>query len=386
MQDVRRNNMARTGYLITIYQDINPSSPTYNQTREERVLDETNCQSSAPANWIEDTRYCELGDNGMQTGYEIVVYRDVEPLSSTYNQTRQERNLNEEECESDNVEPEWVNIGEPFCRQKVYLPGGKMDNDGYWVQQQQDMNEYSPTANQIRDIETYDVVHCPLPDTTPNYQIISETCHTINDNGEIVFDGTKDVIRIDTNEYSSTYNFNIPETVNVIDEENCPKTKKSAEWVDVESYCETDSSGKNTGNKIIVQKDVNPNSSTYNETKNITVEDSEACPIGEDTPVSTVTMRWKFINNKTKGDFIQSFTVTLSNGSKIQGGGGLPTNGGWRSGTIQIPESDKTTQLTISSIDISPSSTFNYTANPSPYVWNTNGQSGSREFIITLTD
>ena len=386
MQDVRRNNMARTGYLITIYQDINPSSPTYNQTREERVLDETNCQSSAPANWIEDTRYCELGDNGMQTGYEIVVYRDVEPLSSTYNQTRQERNLNEEECESDNVEPEWVNIGEPFCRQKVYLPGGKMDNDGYWVQQQQDMNEYSPTADQIRDIETYDVVHCPLPDTTPNYQIISETCHTINDNGEIVFDGTKDVIRIDTNEYSSTYNFNIPETVNVIDEENCPKTKKSAEWVDVETYCETDSSGKNTGNKIIVQKDVNPNSSTYNETKNITVEDSETCPIGEDTPTSTVTMRWKFINNKTKGDFIQSFTVTLSNGSKIQGGGGLPTNGGWRSGTIQIPESDKTTQLTISSIDIAPSSSFNYNANPSPYVWNTNGQDGSREFTITLTD
>lgn len=386
MQDVRRNNMARTGYLITIYQDINPSSPTYNQTREERVLDETNCQSSAPANWIEDTRYCELGDNGMQTGYEIVVYRDVEPLSSTYNQTRQERNLNEEECESDNVESEWVNIGEPFCRQKVYLPGGKMDNDGYWVQQQQDMNEYSPTADQIRDIETYDVVHCPLPDTTPNYQIISETCHTINDSGEIVFDGTKDIIRIDTNEYSSTYNFNIPETVNVVDEENCPNTKKSAEWVDVESYCETDSRGKNTGNKITVQKDVNPNSSTYNETKNITVEDSETCPIGEDTPTSTVTMRWKFINNRTMGDAIQSFTVTLSNGSKIQGGGGVSTNGGWRNGTIQIPESDKSKQLTISNIDIAQSSSFNYNANPSPYVWNTNGQGGSREFTITLTD
>lgn len=35
--------MAKTGYLITIYQDINPSSPTYNQLKEEKVYDETAC-------------------------------------------------------------------------------------------------------------------------------------------------------------------------------------------------------------------------------------------------------------------------------------------------------------------------------------------------------
>ena len=116
--------MAKTGILVVIYQDVNPSSPTYNQTREERTQSEEFCPTSAEANWIEDTKYCELTENGMLTGYEITVYRDVEPLSSTYNQTREEKELNLEECEADETTPNWQNIGDPFCRQKVYLPGG----------------------------------------------------------------------------------------------------------------------------------------------------------------------------------------------------------------------------------------------------------------------
>ena len=40
--------MTKTGYLITIYQDINPSSPTYNQLKEEKVYDETACPVTTP--------------------------------------------------------------------------------------------------------------------------------------------------------------------------------------------------------------------------------------------------------------------------------------------------------------------------------------------------
>ena len=214
--------MAKTGYLVIIYQDINPSSPTYNQTREERTQDEENCPTSAEAHWIEDTKYCELTENGMLTGYEITVYRDVEPLSPTYNQTREERELNLEECEADSSLPNWQNIGEPFCRQTVYMPGGLMGNDGYMVQQQQDMNEYSETADEIRDVETLDLENCPLPNTEPVWQIISESCHLVTYNGQLVYDGTKDVIRVNTNQYSSTWNNNIPETANIEDEINCP--------------------------------------------------------------------------------------------------------------------------------------------------------------------
>ena len=231
--------MAKTGYLIVIYQDINPSSPTYNQTREERLQDETNCPYRGEANWIEDTKYCELTDNGMLTGYEITVYRDVEPLSSTYNQTREEKELNPTDCEADSSLPNWQNIGEPFCRQKIYLPGGLMDNDGYMVQEQQDMNEYSETAEKIREVETLDLENCPLPNTEPVWQIISESCHLVTFNGQLVYDGTKDVIRVNTNQYSPSWNNNVPETANIEDETNCPSgIEKQYRWVVVDGQTE----------------------------------------------------------------------------------------------------------------------------------------------------
>ena len=230
--------MARTGYLVVIYQDINPSSPTYNQTREERTQSEEFCPTSAEANWIEDTKYCELTENGMLTGYEITVYRDVEPLSSTYNQTREEKELNLEECEADETTPNWQNIGDPFCRQKVYLPGGLMGNDGYMIQQQQDMNEYSETADEIRDVETLDLENCPLPNTEPVWQTISESCHLVTFNGQLVYDGTKDVIRVNTNQYSPSWNNNIPETANIEDEINCPSgIEKQYRWVAIGFSC-----------------------------------------------------------------------------------------------------------------------------------------------------
>ena len=231
--------MAKTGYLIAIYQDINPSSPTYNQTREERLQDETKCPYRGEANWIEDTKYCELTDNGMLTGYEITVYRDVEPLSSTYNQTREEKELNPTDCEADSSLPNWQNIGEPFCRQKIYLPGGLMDNDGYMVQEQQDMNEYSETAEKIREVETLDLENCPLPNTEPVWQIISESCHLVTFNGQLVYDGTKDVIRVNTNQYSPSWNNNVPETANIEDETNCPSgIEKQYRWVVVDGQTE----------------------------------------------------------------------------------------------------------------------------------------------------
>ena len=231
--------MAKTGHLIVIYQDINPSSPTYNQTREERLQDETKCPYRGEANWIEDTKYCELTDNGMLTGYEITVYRDVEPLSSTYNQTREEKELNPTDCEADSSLPNWQNIGEPFCRQKIYLPGGLMDNDGYMVQEQQDMNEYSETAEKIREVETLDLENCPLPNTEPVWQIISESCHLVTFNGQLIYDGTKDVIRVNTNQYSPSWNNNVPETANIEDETNCPSgIEKQYRWVVVDGQYE----------------------------------------------------------------------------------------------------------------------------------------------------
>lgn len=45
--------MARTGYLITVYKDINPSSSTYNYVREERIKDDETCGEVEPQyRWV----------------------------------------------------------------------------------------------------------------------------------------------------------------------------------------------------------------------------------------------------------------------------------------------------------------------------------------------
>ena len=75
--------MAKTGYLITIYQDINPSSPTYNQLKEEKVYDETACPvtPSTPDNYenqyltiesLEDSNTIEFGGaDGLQKTIQV---------------------------------------------------------------------------------------------------------------------------------------------------------------------------------------------------------------------------------------------------------------------------------------------------------------------------
>ena len=75
--------MAKTGYLITIYQDINPSSPTYNQLKEEKVYDETACPvtPSTPGGYenqyltiesLEDSNTIEFGGaDGLQKTIQV---------------------------------------------------------------------------------------------------------------------------------------------------------------------------------------------------------------------------------------------------------------------------------------------------------------------------
>lgn len=220
--------MARTGYMIYVYEDINPSSSSFGTTKEEKQLDSVNCNVNATPEWVEDTVYCEMNENGSYTGYQITVERDVSEDSPTYNETRETRvwkGGEDEECEADSTTPEWVNIGDPYCRQIPYLPSGELGNDGFWVQQQQDMNEYSPTGDQIRDVETYDLTHCPLPDTTPNEVIIGQYCETTGTSfgiGGKRKTGIQITTYMDTNKYSPTYTFGQPMERRELNFEDCP--------------------------------------------------------------------------------------------------------------------------------------------------------------------
>jgi hypothetical protein len=48
-----------TGNLITVQRDINPNSPTYNQTRNVVVSDSTTCPSNNPS-WQILGSYCQV--------------------------------------------------------------------------------------------------------------------------------------------------------------------------------------------------------------------------------------------------------------------------------------------------------------------------------------
>jgi hypothetical protein len=52
----------------------------------------------------------------------------------------------------------------------------------------------------------------------------------------------------------------------------------TAAWSAMSNSCEQ-SGGNNTGNMVIVEKDMNPSSATYNQTRNITIKNPGACPL-----------------------------------------------------------------------------------------------------------
>ena len=96
-----------TGYKIITYIDVNPNSPTYRTTREERIQDTTTC-GLQDENWQLVESHCELTDQGINSGYLIATYQDVNELSPTYGSTREERSQDTTSCPMPSTDPEWI--------------------------------------------------------------------------------------------------------------------------------------------------------------------------------------------------------------------------------------------------------------------------------------
>lgn len=357
-----------TGYLISIYQDINPASLTYGQTRTERELSSDCPEGSGDPNYQITNRYCEMNSSHMKTGYLIVERTDVNPDSATYGDIQTTRTENHTECPPDTTNPNWVDTGEASCEQIQYQSGA-YGNSGYKLQVQTDVNQFSSTYMQTRTQRTQDLTTCPLPNTQPVWQIISEECNVISINNSTGFDGTKTITRIDTNVYSSTYT-GVPETTVVTDTVNCPPSNTNPQWIEINRYCEV-SNGANTGYLIIVQKDINPLSSTYNTTQTSKIRDTISCPTGS-TPSSDISLMFEIRNTCNRdaiggrirlnyGDIDIEFDNTILPGASMIG-------------SILIPDSYNNTPLELTSAAIMFSqsvSRYQVTQSPTPYVWST---------------
>lgn len=215
--------MARTGYKVTVYLDDNPLSPTYMQTYEERVLDETSCPVSED-DLVLISNECEVSISGY-TGYRLEIY---------YNRTTGEYVENrvlDSECEASSTEEQWVNSGSPYCETTE-----KGINTGYMLQLQVQMNPNLSNYGETR-LQRYKSPECG-GNNCAIWEDIQKQCHIEVIDCVATFDGTADISQIDNNPLSETYNQT--RTINKQDSdcENCTQTTFS--WVEVGTMCGDD--------------------------------------------------------------------------------------------------------------------------------------------------
>lgn len=215
--------MARTGYKIIVYLDDNPLSPTYMETYEEKVLDETTCPIEGD-DLVLISNECEVDLSGY-TGYRLEIY---------YNRTTGEyveNRVEDPECVESSTDEQWVNSGSPYCETT-----DKGINTGYMLQLQVQMNpnlaNYGKTRTQRYKSPECGGNNCPIWDD------LQDTCHIAVNDCVATFDGTSDIMQIDINPLSET--FNQTRTVNKEDSdcENCTETTFS--WVVVGDMCGDD--------------------------------------------------------------------------------------------------------------------------------------------------
>lgn len=210
-----------------------------------------------------------------RTGYKITVYLDDNPLSPTYMQTYEEKTLDEEtcpiptddlvlvsnECEITlsgysgyRIKTYYNNTTGEYTEQRVedadcvasstdeqWVNSGnsycettdKGVNTGYMLQPQVQMNSNLSNYGETR------VSRYKSPDCGSNgsaiWDDIQKQCHILVTDCNLKFDGTSDVSQIDINPLSSTYNQT--RTINRQDNEcvNCTETVFS--WVDLGTMC-----------------------------------------------------------------------------------------------------------------------------------------------------
>lgn len=208
-----------TGYVLIELEDINPYSPTYEEVVIERVEDGLNCPApNTEPEWQVLSADCVVVTVGGGIGFngtQKVRSRDINPLSNTYLQEKEEIIDNPTACPTTNTEPEWVEIGRE-CAKITYMPGNVEGNNGVLIIYEENKNPLSNTFGQIITQQINDYQTCPLPDKTPNIQVISTECILINNKNN----GKQKLIKSDINKYSETYGTITEEIIdNLID---CP--------------------------------------------------------------------------------------------------------------------------------------------------------------------
>lgn len=194
--------------------------------------------------------------------------RNTNPNSTGFNQTRWVDAGTSNGCPT----AVWQNTGSPTC-----LTDGNGFRTGVHRTPQKDMNPCSPTYNQIMNIDVVNFTACPT--NTPMWQNTANTrCKTCPVIGENTY--TSDTLQQeqrDINPGSSTYN-----TVQWIDVGVSGTCVINPDWQFTATpiRCKINNGDQNTGEQEREQRDYNPCSPNYNQTKWVVVGvNTTACPL-----------------------------------------------------------------------------------------------------------
>lgn len=186
--------MAYTGYLIIRYIDENPNSPTYGETWTERQLDTTHCPADGGGEWELISTFCESDTSGY-TGNRINTYYNS--VTDEYSSTT----TPDASCSASTFDELWVNSGDVYCEiteEGVYT--------GWGIQLQVQRNSNLLNYGETREIRVANA-SCSAH-TEPIWQTLSTNCHIVTDELTcyLTYDGTADLLQIDNNPSSPTFN------------------------------------------------------------------------------------------------------------------------------------------------------------------------------------
>lgn len=213
--------MEYTGYKIIQYIDDNPNSPTYGHIWEEKVYDFENC-SLGDDDWIVISDGCELDVTGY-TGNRITVYYNSK--TDSYSSVT----VYDESCVASSSEEIWEATGEERCEE---VDGAYT---GYKIQIQKQTNRNLANYGQKREYK-YISPDCKRRISCAVWDEISRSCHIAVNNCNLTFDGTADVVQIDSNPLSETYNKT--RTINVEDTGTCTNcTETTFAYKEIGDFC-----------------------------------------------------------------------------------------------------------------------------------------------------
>ena len=190
--------MAYTGYKIIQYIDDNPNSSGYGETWTERVADSDTCPTGEGGEWMLAASECEMTTSGF-TGYRINTYYNN--VSGEYSSTTVADSDCQESASTYTDEEIWVNSGSPYC---------EVDEDGIYTgwgtQLQVQKNFNLPNYGEVKKLRVT-MSECSGY-TEPQWEDISTNCHVVADELTcyLTFDGTADILQIDTNQSSPSFN------------------------------------------------------------------------------------------------------------------------------------------------------------------------------------